>query len=70
MKAGDRVKTPDSKGAFVMLEELREIEWAATDCIRKYMRTCPACGGRKDEGGHEWDCWLSAKIKEADDGSD
>ena len=61
--------TGSPAGAFVTLEDLRKIEWADENEIAGIEHCyCPACHGLEQDG-HRADCWLAAKIKEAEDGS-
>jgi len=59
--------TGSPAGAFVTLEDLRKIEWADENEIAGIEHCyCPACHGLEQDG-HRADCWLDAKIKEAED---
>jgi len=56
--------TPAPAGAFVTLEQLREIEWANRG--REENSWCPTCGGSMALGEHDDDCWLAAAILDAE----
>jgi hypothetical protein len=71
--------TPAPAGAFVTLEQLREIEWESEGCDMDggeavVSSTCPACGGAHPKFapnrprllGHAPDCWLAAAIRDAE----
>jgi len=65
----EQTLTGSPAGAFVTLEDLRKIEWADENEIAGIEHCyCPACHGLEQDG-HRADCWLAAKIKEAEDGS-
>jgi len=60
--------TGSPSGAFVTLEQLREIEWSFTRVHEEGADVtsgmCPVC----EHESHTSDCWLAAKLKEVGDG--
>jgi len=73
------LSSPAPAGAFVPLQQLREIEWESEGCCSQggeltSFAACPACGGAEPRFepndppilGHAEDCWLAAAIKRAE----